>query len=99
MVVARSMRAKRQHRAFGARRHLTTRTYTEDRMAASKRNTKHVKIDEHGRRIGESKPRAKVSDWEVRLLRELVAELITAGTKPMEAYKRAAEKFEVHPRR
>jgi len=65
-------------------------------MAAKKATTKYVKVDEHGRRIGESQPRAKLSDHEVRLLREFVAELAADGATSHEAYRRAAEKFEVH---
>jgi hypothetical protein len=57
-----------------------------------------VAVNERGRRIGESHPRAKLTDREVDLLRELVDNLIGEGMKPMQAYRTAAEKFEVHVR-
>jgi hypothetical protein len=57
---------------------------------------KTVAVNEKGRRVGESHPRAKLSDHEVDLLRELVEELIASGMRPMEAYRQTAEKFELH---
>lgn len=56
---------------------------------------KLVAVNEKGRRIGESHPRAKLKDWEIDLLRELVEELIEEGVPKMQAYQLAAEKFEL----
>ena len=58
--------------------------------------TKLVKLNERGRRMGETHPRARLTDHEVGLIRELVAELINEGLAPMKAYKAAAEKFDIH---
>lgn len=63
----------------------------------------HVAVNEHGRRIGESHPRAKLTDHEVDLMRELFDELTAApprgrGLKPMAAYREIAEKFETKTR-
>jgi hypothetical protein len=60
--------------------------------------TKVVVVNERGRRIGESHPRAKLTDHEIDLIRELVEELVAGGMKVMEAYRVAAEKFEIHAR-
>ena len=56
---------------------------------------KIVAVNEKGRRIGESHPRAKLSDHEIDLLRELIEELIAEGKGHLEAYRIAAEKFEI----
>ena len=60
-------------------------------MAVTKTTTKHVKINESARR-------AHLSQREVELLREFVAEMLADGVKPMQAYRRAAVKFELHRR-
>lgn len=46
-------------------------------MAGSKRTTREVKIDEHGRRIGAPAPRARLSDKEIERLRALAAAGLT----------------------
>ena len=43
-----------------------------------------------------TKPRAKLSDHEVTLLREFVAELVADGATSHEVYRRVADKFELH---
>ena len=67
-------------------------------MAARKATTKYAKIDEHGRRIGESKPRP-LSDHEVALLREFVADAQREKLTPAQFRRRVAEKFGVSARR
>src|SRR5687767_8941796 len=56
---------------------------------------KLVKVNEEGRRIGESHPRAKLTDHEVDLLQQLIDMLIEEGKSPVEAYEIAAQKFEL----
>lgn len=56
---------------------------------------KMVAVNDKGRRIGESHPRAKMTDAEVNLLRDMIDELTAKdGMKPMQAYRFLAEKFE-----
>lgn len=55
---------------------------------------KMVAVNDKGRRIGESHPRAKMTDHEVELLRDFIDERVKEGAKPMQAYREAAEKFE-----
>jgi hypothetical protein len=59
--------------------------------------TKLVTVNEQGRRIGESHPRARLTDEEVDLIRDLVESLVSEGKKKKEAYAIAAEKFDVSP--
>lgn len=56
---------------------------------------KYVVVNDAGRRIGESHPRAKLKDSEVDLIRDLVESLVEEGKTPTEAYRIAAEKFEI----
>lgn len=51
-----------------------------------------VPVDEHGRRIGEGHPRAKLTDEEVELIRQLAEG--DARYPPM-SYRVIAEKFEI----
>lgn len=53
-----------------------------------------VKLNENGRRIGESNPRAELTDHEVALLLELRAEVKEDGT-PKHSYGWLADKFEI----
>ena len=68
-------------------------------MAAKKTTTRIVKINEHGRRIGEAQPRAKLTDHEIDLIRELVAEMLAEGLTQAQAHRRIAEKFDVQAAR
>lgn len=54
--------------------------------------------NEYGRRIGEGRPRAKLSRHEIDLLRELIEDLIASGMSMMQAYRAAAVRFTVTPR-
>jgi len=55
-----------------------------------------VGVNEHGQRIGEYHPRARLSDEDVIAMLNLIDDLIDEeGRKPMEAYRLAAEKFEI----
>jgi hypothetical protein len=55
-------------------------------------NTKLVGVNERGDRVGEDHPRAKLSDAEVDLIRELLDPL--DGAKPM-SHRQVAAKFEI----
>lgn len=57
-----------------------------------------VHVNEHGRRIGESHPRAKISDADVDRICEMADEAIAGGRPKMQVYAWLAEKFEIHPR-
>lgn len=60
---------------------------------------KHVAVNERGRRIGESHPRAKLTDHEVDLIRELhEGEKGPDGKVTRLGYKRIAAKFEISKR-
>lgn len=48
---------------------------------------KYVIVNEHGRRIGESHPRARLTDHEVALIAELAEDGMS--------YKQIAERFEL----
>ena len=56
--------------------------------------TKLVAVNDQGRRIGETHPRAKLTDHEVDLIRDLVESLVSDGKTKKEAYALAAQKFE-----
>lgn len=60
--------------------------------------TREVQVNERGRRIGESHPRAKLTDHEIDLMRELYEELRAEGMKNREAAKVCSEKFDQHER-
>lgn len=51
----------------------------------------YVQVNEHGRRIGESHPRAKLTDHEIDLIRELAEEGMS--------YAEIAAKFDMKPNR
>jgi hypothetical protein len=57
---------------------------------------KDVQVNETGRRIGESHPRAKLSDHEIDLIRELYEDMRESGKKNREAMHEIAGKFDVH---
>lgn len=61
-------------------------------------STRQVQVNERGRRIGETHPRAKLTDHEVDLLRGLYETLVDEGVKPKAAARQVAEKFEVNTR-
>jgi hypothetical protein len=66
--------------------------------------TREVQVNEKGRRIGQSHPRAKLNDHEIDLIRELYDDLRAEGKTNRGAAKLIAAKFEgadgktIHPR-
>ena len=63
------------------------------------KNCKDIQVNDRGRRIGESHPRAKLTDHEVDLLREVYEDLLVGQKKPRREVARiVADKFDVHPR-
>ncbi len=67
-------------------------------LGESAKNSKEVQVNENGRRIGQSHPRAKLTDHEVDLIRELYEELAGEGMGNHKIAEQIAAKFEVHGR-
>jgi hypothetical protein len=57
--------------------------------------SKVVAVNEKGRRIGETHPRARLTDHEVDLIRELYDELVAEGKGRRATEAMIAEKFEI----
>jgi len=68
-------------------------------MSAPRRKSNLVAVNEAGRRIGESHPRAKLTDHEVDLIRDLIEDTVDPATGKVVlkglSYGEIARKFEV----
>lgn len=60
---------------------------------------KYVVVNERGRRIGESHPRAKLTDHEIDLIRDLAEDEVDTAGKVIRkgmSYREIAKKFEMN---
>jgi hypothetical protein len=75
----------------------------QNTIAATKAKRKRqLALNERGRRIGESRPRAKFTDYEIHLMRELLEDELDAKGKLMLkglTYPELADKFEAMARK